>query len=132
MDAQQPQTPPQEPAAAPTPAASQPSAPPKTDAETNKWYGVIAYLGILCLVPLLAAKSSPFAQHHAKQGLVLFIGSLVLAVVVPFLPGIIGSLVGDLGNLAIFILSIIGIIHAWKGDLWEAPLFGDLAKKIKL
>ena len=35
-------------------------------------------LGILCLVPILAAKDSPFAKYHANQGLVLFLLEIVL------------------------------------------------------
>ena len=37
------------------------------DAEKNKVMGILAYLGILVLVPILAAKDSPFAKYHANQ-----------------------------------------------------------------
>ena len=43
------------------------------DAEKNKIFGILAYLGILCLVPIFAAKDSPFAKYHANQGLVLLL-----------------------------------------------------------
>ena len=46
------------------------------DAEQNKVFGILAYLGILCLIPLLAAKDSRFARYHANQGLVLFLGAI--------------------------------------------------------
>jgi len=34
----------------------------KKDAEDNKIMGILAYLGILVLVPILAAKESPFKE----------------------------------------------------------------------
>ena len=48
---------------------------PEQDKEIQegKMYAVIAYLGILCLVPLLLKKENKFALFHGKQGLVLFI-----------------------------------------------------------
>lgn len=123
---------------------AQPATPmhaPQSDAAKNKWFGVLAYLGILCLIPLLAAKKSPFAQYHAKQGLVLFLGSIVAGVgfgiIWSFLSGSLYgfysllSLAHDLINLAIFILSIIGIINAWKGEMKELPVVGGWAKMFK-
>ena len=35
-----------------------------SDVEKNKVMGVLAYLGILVLIPILAAKESPFARFH--------------------------------------------------------------------
>lgn len=48
-------------------------APADTDAQQNKAMGILAYLSWLVLVPLLAAKNSPFARFHANQGLALAI-----------------------------------------------------------
>src|ERR1700744_1335212 len=59
-----------------------PGVPDPADVEKNKVYAVIGYLGLLFLVPMLAAKESRFAQYHANQAIVLFIvtvvGSMVL------------------------------------------------------
>ena len=52
----------------------------KKTSDNDKLMGVLAYLGILVLIPLLAAKDSKFAQFHAKQGLTLFIGEVILFV----------------------------------------------------
>ena len=38
--------------------------PDPADVDTNKIFAVLAYLGILVLVPLLAAKESRFARYH--------------------------------------------------------------------
>lgn len=122
-------------------AQSQTPSAPKSDAEQNKWFAVLAYLGILCLIPLLAAKKSPFAQYHAKQGLVLFLASIAVSVgyglIIAFLPGRpfgfvnILSIVKDVLNLGIFVLSIMGLIYAWKGETKELPVLGAYAKKFK-
>ena len=103
----------------------------KSDAETNKWYGVLSYLGILCLIPLFAARKSPFAQHHAKQGLALFLAWVVIGIATTFLPWTMEDLIDSVAGLAIFILSIMGIINAWKGTMWEMPILGPLAKTMK-
>jgi len=48
------------------------------DIEHNKIFAVLAYIGILFLVPLLAAPQSRFARYHTNQGIVLFLSILIL------------------------------------------------------
>lgn len=115
----------------PAEAAAAPHA-TKSDAEQNKWYGVLAYLSILCLIPLFAAKSSPFAQFHAKQGLVLFLGGVVLNIVSVAVPSDLIGLIVSLASLVLGVMSLIGLINAFQGKMWEMPVVGDVAKKIKL
>jgi hypothetical protein len=58
-----------------------PGASPNADAldiEHNKIFAVLAYIGILFLVPLLAAPQSRFARYHTNQGIVLFLSVLIL------------------------------------------------------
>lgn len=97
--------------------------------------GVLAYLGILCLVPLLAAKDSDFAQYHAKQGLTLFVAEIALSVlywIVGFITiatGGIGFLLFPLLGIAwigILVLSIIGIINAVNKKKVPLPLIGGI------
>ena len=106
------------------------------DAEKNKVMGILAYLGILCLVPILAAKDSPFAKYHANQGLVLFIIWIVLAValniidyvLVTILPGGMGFIVSilSLAYLGLLILAILGIINAAAGKCVPLPVIGGI------
>lgn len=95
------------------------------DVQANKVMAILAYFGILVLVPLFAAKESPFARFHANQGLILLIAgfviylvSMVLTFVSPFF-GIISLL-----NIVILVFAIIGIINAAKGEMKELPLVG--------
>ena len=51
-------------------------APAGSDVQENKVMGILAYLSFLVLIPLFAARESPFARFHTNQGLVLAIGEI--------------------------------------------------------
>ena len=89
------------------------------DVKNNKVFAVLAYFGILVLIPILAAKDSPYARYHANQGLTLFI----LDIIVIILGRIVGFL-GTIGGLIVFILFIIGIVNAAQGRAKELPVIG--------
>lgn len=100
----------------------------KNDVEKNKAYAVLAYFGILCLLPLLAAKDSKFAMFHGNQGLVLLIAEVVLAFggfILFFLP-VIGALISFALWVAILVLAIMGIISAANGEMKPLPIIGDI------
>ena len=99
-----------------------------SDAEENKLIAAIGYLGILCLIPLLGKKDSPFAQFHGKQGLVLFIAYICLAVV-GWIP-ILGWLVAFVAGIALFVLFVIGVMNALGGKMEKLPVIGQYADKI--
>ena len=104
------------------------------DINQNKVMALLAYFGILFLVPLLAAKDSKFAKFHANQGIVLFICEIAACIVTFFLSflfgliniGWLGSLLGYLLYLACGILAIMGIINAAQGKAKELPLIGKI------
>ncbi|MFZ5391600.1 MAG: DUF4870 domain-containing protein [Patescibacteria group bacterium] len=100
------------------------------DIEENKLMAVLGYLGILLLVPLLAKKDSPYAQFHAKQGLVLVIFGIALGIiaVIPFL----GWIVSILGYLTFMVFWVMGIINAVSGKMTELPLIGQYAKHFNI
>ena len=52
----------------------------KKDIENGKLMSVLAYLGILCLIPYFADKDNKFVRYHAIQGLNLFFYSLIYSV----------------------------------------------------
>lgn len=103
------------------------------DVEENKVIAAVGYLGILFLVPLLAKKDSPFAQYHAKQGMVLFI-AMIIAQFGWFLYWI--PFVGWLIGLAIygflFVLFVMGLVNAFGGKTVPLPLIGKLGESIKI
>ena len=89
------------------------------DVQGHKGMAVLSYFGILVLIPILAAKDSPFARYHANQGLLL----LIWEVIVYILRKIWWPL-GLIGGIFSFILFIIGIVNAANGRAKELPLIG--------
>ncbi len=105
----------------------------KDDIEQNKVMGVLAYLGILVLIPILAAKESKFARFHANQGLILCIAAILYGVAYSVLTSIILAiswrlyfLVSILGFVGIVfaVLCVIGIINVVNGQAKELPVIG--------
>ncbi len=104
------------------------------DAEKNKIFGIVAYLSILWLVPLLVAKNSPFARYHANQGFTLFILGVAIwiveavlnAIFYMILPGGFGiiSLVLGFVWLGVLVLVVMGILNAARGKCVPLPLIG--------
>ena len=84
---------------------------------------LLAYLGFLFLIPLLAAPNSSFARYHANQGLVLFILEAITSVI-SFIPfgWIISGILGIFG----LVLTIIGIVNAANGQAKQLPLIGGI------
>lgn len=108
------------------------------DLEENKGITFLSYIGIFFLIPLLAKRESAFAQYHAKQGMVLQVGILVV-----FIPIFIFGLIPLIGWFILFfgwafvvifyITSIIlGLINVSKGEMKPVPLVGTIAEQIKI
>ncbi len=102
----------------------------KSSKEKPSLMAVLSYLGILVLIPLLAAKEDEFAQYHAKQGLVLLIAG-VIGMFVGAVP-IIGWILAPFISLAWLIFSIIGIVNVLGGKKKELPIIGQYAKNFKM
>lgn len=100
----------------------------ETVREQDKIQLVLAYLGILSLIPLLTVKDSAFVQWHAKQGLVLSLAMFVFSIVVNFVP-IIGQIVWCLAVVGYLVVSVMAIMKALKGERWNIPGVSDLASK---
>jgi fumarate reductase subunit D len=88
---------------------------------------VLAYLGILSLIPLLTVKDSDFVKWHAKQGLVLSVGGFIIASIIGMIPFV--GLISCLLMPAILVLMVMGIIKAMAGTRWRIPVVADIADK---
>ena len=106
------------------------------DATNNKAMGILAYLGILVLVPIFAAKESRFARFHANQGLVLAITEIAYGIVISIINAIMfaiswriaaitGTIFGILW-LGFLAFSILGIINAANGKTDPLPVIGNI------
>ncbi len=92
----------------------------KSDIEKNKIMAVLAY--IVFLIPLIAAKESPFARFHTNQGLLLVIAAVILSVIAAI--PVIGWIIAPVIGIAVTVLAVIGILNALNGKAKELPLIG--------
>src|SRR3979490_697751 len=102
-----------------------PQTPPQGN-KPNVMMAILAYIGPLIIISYLTVNDDPFVKFHIKQGLLLFIGSLIVWALSSFFWSF--WMFINIINLAIFILAIIGIINAAKGEQKELPLVGHFAK----
>ena len=107
------------------------------DAQNNKTMGILAYIGILVLVPIFAAKNSGFARFHANQGLVLLILEAATGILMAILMTIMTAsfnltgitiigLITWLLYIPIVIFAVLGIVAAAKGDKKPLPIIGNI------
>ena len=90
----------------------------------NKLYNILAYLGILFLVGLIAAPNEPDVKFHVNQGIVLCLLEVAIGII-SVIP-IIGWIIGFVGSIFCLVLAIMGIIAASKGEQKELPLIGKI------
>ncbi len=107
----------------PPPASNMPPSMPPSSGSSNTGMAILAYIGILVLIPFLTdAKNDPFVKFHIKQGLVLLI-FWVLGSVFFWIP-----FIGWLLWLGVIVLMIMGIMNASNGQQKELPVIGQFAK----
>jgi uncharacterized membrane protein len=92
----------------------------------EKMFAAIGYISFLCFLPLLTRRDSQFAQHHARQATVIFVGFVFL--------WMIAALSGTL-RVLVLLLNLIAIVGgfalAYKGDWFRIPGIYDLSLKLK-
>ena len=109
----------------------------RSEVSRNKAMGVLSYIGILVLIPLIAGdKQSQYVKQHVNQGLILYI----LSKIIDFIEGdwfwgihsffhFGGNLFSwafDIIDLALLILLIMGIVTACRGERRELPFIGKI------
>ena len=118
----------------PHPASPQPASGGGGESSNRTLMIVLAYLGLLALIPLLMEKGGQEVQWHAKHGLVLFAFWVVLGVVlsvlgtVPVL-GCLTILVSLFLPLAALVVHIICIVKGINGERFLIPGLSDFANK---
>ncbi len=103
------------------------------DIKENKFMAILAYFGILVIIPILAAKDSKFARFHSNQGLILCITAILYSLAYQIFAGVIISIsyhlswmvgIVELLGVVLLIWFIIGIVNASKGRAKELPFIG--------
>jgi fumarate reductase subunit D len=85
----------------------------------------LSYLGILCFVPLMMSKGDDYVNFHSRQGLVLWMWS-VLAMFALHLPGV-GKWLFSFSAMAIVVFSVLGLASVAFKRSWRLPLIGAVA-----
>ncbi len=106
----------------------------KNDAEQNKAMAILAYLGLLVLVPLLAAKDSKFARYHTNQGLIFLLCCIVSSIAQMIMNTVfvfvrlwfVAALVNSALSIVLVVFLIIGIYNAATGKAKELPIVGGI------
>ena len=128
-EAPAPQAPPP---AAEAPAAPEPAAVDSKEVEEGKVFAVLSYVLSLIglpffLVPLIM-RNNEFSLYHSKQSLLICLAGIALSIVgVPLIAICIGAILLPIGGILLFVLAVIGAIHASKGEMVPVPLIGKLA-----
>ncbi len=89
------------------------------DIRENKDIAAFSYVWIMALAIYFARRDSKFIRYHSKQGLILFVVSILLAMIPVF------------GRLLLFIPvagMLLGFVHAAQGTYADVPIVGGLAK----
>ena len=105
--------------------------PPMLDAGNhNMLMGILSYIGPLVIISFLVSKNDSFVKFHIKQGFVVFgieviawVAAMIIYPLWIFMPFV---------HLALFVLSIIGIINVVQKKEKELPLVGSLSKYVKI
>ncbi|UPA22094.1 hypothetical protein K8942_03445 [Candidatus Peribacteria bacterium] len=92
--------------------------PPLDDVQENKDIAALGYVWILSVFVYFWKKDSPFVRFHAKQGIVLFILSILLWAV---------PIAGRFLELLILALMVLGFLGAAQGQWKDLPIIGDMA-----
>lgn len=105
------------------------------DIAGNRMAAALAYVGLLVLVPLYAAKGSAFARYHARQGIVLIIVSAAYSIANGMLAAAVLAVswrlyfilrITRLIGLAFPVLAVTGIVNAVNGKAKELPVIGKI------
>ncbi len=115
---------------APVTQTAPPQAPVTAGENNTTLMGILAYFGILVIIPFLMAKNDPFVKFHIKQGLVLVVIELAVMVAGSMVYMIAPILM--LVNLGALVLSIIGIINVVNKKEVPLPLVGQFSSHFKI
>lgn len=97
----------------PTPPAPVLPALQDSDIADNKDIAALGYMWVLSVFVYFYRKNSPFVRHHARQGIVLFILSILLWSI---------PVAGRFLELGVLALVIMGFLNAAQGKYAPLPL----------
>ena len=94
--------------------------------DNTKVMSILSYIGPLVIVSYVVSKSDPAVKFHIRQGLVLLVleaAVWVISMMLIFLWPIM-----QIVNIALLVLSVVGIMNVVNGKQKELPFIGSYAK----
>lgn len=89
------------------------------DIRMNKDVAAFSYVWIMSVLIYASRKDSKFIRYHSKQGVVLFIFSIIF------------GLIPLVGKYLLFLTvagMLLGFVHAAQGEYADVPIAGELAR----
>ena len=98
---------------------------------------VLAYLGILAVIPLVVEKDDQEVQWHAKHGLVLLVADIALLILISVLGSVLsfvdigctGCILSWIASVVIFIVHIMAMMKALNGQRLIIPGLSEFANR---
>ena len=94
----------------------------------SRLMAALSYMGVMCLVPLIMNRQDEFVYFHARQGLVIWMWS-VLAMLALYLPGV-GKRLFTLSALLVVAFSLVGLVSVLLKKAWKLPLVYSIAARM--
>ena len=91
----------------------------------KKTTDIVAYITIIGWIIAYCAGTKEESKFHLNQALVLDVAEIILSVLAKIFVGLLGWILG-IADLVLFILWIIGLVHACKGEEKEVPILGGI------
>ncbi len=82
------------------------------------------------IIALAVKKNDKYVMFYGKQGLILFIASVVIWIIA--LVPILGWILASVAWIGWIVLWVIGIVYSLSGDMKEIPIIGKYARKISV
>lgn len=108
--------------------------------ERGRLLAAVSYLPGLCFVGLLGAPENAFIGFHARQGFLLFLVEIVIAVFFLIYDGtlgriwLVGPIVGYLVKFpvwtAVLLVTVFGVARAANGELARIPYLGEQVERV--
>lgn len=98
------------------------------DAQDRNTQVIAALSYIVFFLPFLVEnKKNSFTMYHANQGLLALLTALGVNVIGSLIPIFGWFIILPLGNIFVFVLVIMGILTALKGEKKELPFIGGFS-----
>ena len=92
---------------------------------SKKATDIVSYITIIGWIIAYCAGSREESKFHLNQALVLDVAEIILSVLAKAFSGLLGWILGII-DIVLFILWIIALVHAVKGEDKAVPILGGI------